>query len=200
MNKHKLGVVLNGPPGCGKDTIANIIVSGGLFVKHQFKDALYEHTAKHFQIDLDKFIHYAADRNLKDSKSLAGLGGRTPREALIYVSEVVYKPRHGSDYFGLVEARNLEEHVGRLGGSIDVIYPDGGFTSELAPIERVLDSLVIIRLHRSGFDFKGDSRNYIYLPDTEKRTSFDVYLTDNDIQGGVAKVIERINIVKDWNS
>lgn len=78
-------VVLNGPPGCGKDTLANMLSRDGVFVKHQFKDALYEHTAKHFQVDLDKFIKFASDRDLKDSKSLAGLGGRTPRQALIHV-------------------------------------------------------------------------------------------------------------------
>ena len=187
-----IGVVLNGPPGCGKDTIANQIITGGLFVKHQFKDALYEHTAKHFQVDLDKFIHYASDRDVRDSKSLAGLGGRTPREALIHVSEDIYKPRFGNDYFGQMEALRLEEHSRRMGGSLNVIYPDGGFTSELGPIESKLDFLLIVRLHRDGFDFKGDSRSYIHLPDTEKRKSVDIYLNDGCVNDGVLAVAEQI--------
>ena len=197
----KLGVVLNGPPGCGKDTIVDRIVQTGhkygrrSFVKHQFKDALYEHTARHFQIDLDQYIHYARERNLKDSVSLAGLHGKTPREALIHVSEDIYKPRYGNDYFGKVEAASLREHAGRLGGVINVIYPDGGFESELGPIESELDFLIIIRLHRDGFDFSNDSRDYLYLPDTEKRVSIDEYLIDGKIGDAVFKVnnwIDRI--------
>lgn len=207
MKNHSINiaVVLNGPPGCGKDTIANVLVNpvnGHLwpmhfapFVKHQFKDALYEHTAKHFEVGLDEFIHFASDRELKDSKSLAGLGGRTPRQALIHVSEDIYKPRFGIDYFGKVEALRVSEHKGRLGGVINVIYPDGGFESEIPPIESEFDLVIIIRLHRDGFDFKGDSRNYLNLPDTETRKTVDEYLVDGKIEDGVWKVrnwIERI--------
>lgn len=200
MKNHSinLAVVLNGPPGCGKDTIANALVdpvNGHLwpmdlntFVKHQFKDALYEHTAKHFQVDLDKFIHYASDRELKDSKSLAGLGGRTPRQALIHVSEEIYKPREGVDYFGRVEANRVLEHKGRLGGIINVIYPDGGFGSEILPVESEFDAVLIIRLHRDGFNFEGDSRNYINLPNTETRQTVDEYLVDGKIEDAVWKV------------
>lgn len=185
MRNIKLGVVLNGPPGCGKDTIANQIVELGAFRKHQFKDALYAHTAKHFEIDLDKFIHFASDRVLKDSKSLAGLGGRTPRQALIYVSEEIYKPRYGSDYFGKVEVNRVETLCGHMDSDVNVIYPDGGFTDELQCIDSCYDGVLVIRLHRDGFDFKGDSRSYIYLPDTEKRRSIDVYLTEGAISIGV---------------
>lgn len=199
MKSHSIksiAVVLNGPPGCGKDTIANRIVEKGLvenlgkplFHKHQFKDALYEHTAKHFKVDLDKFIHYASDRDLKDSKSLAGLGGRTPRQALIHVSEEIYKPREGVDYFGRVEAARVREHKGRLGGIINVIYPDGGFESEVPPIESEFDAVLIIRLHRDGFNFEGDSRNYLNLPNTETRLTVDEHLVDGRIEDGVWKV------------
>ena len=192
---NNVAVILNGPPGCGKDTIANKIVSQSNFVKHQFKDALYEHTAKHFQVDLDKFTHFASDRELKDSKSLAGLGSRTPRQALIHVSEEVYKPRYGTDYFGKVEAGRVREHKGRMGGKLNVIYPDGGFESEVPPIESEFDLVIIVRLHRDGFTFEGDSRNYLNLPDTETRITVDEHLVDGKIDDAVWKVgnwVERI--------
>ncbi|QHJ79826.1 MAG: hypothetical protein [Caudoviricetes sp.] len=189
MTKHiKLGVVLNGPPGCGKDTIANEIVKLPETAKRQFKDALYGHTAKHFEVDLDKFIHYASDRNLKDSTSLAGLGGRTPRQALIHVSEDIFKPRYGSDYFGKVEASNVETCYGHLDSDITIIYPDGGFPDEVAVIDSCFDFVIVVRLHRAGFDFAGDSRDYIHLPDSPKRTSCDLILEDNNIEKGVAAV------------
>lgn len=186
----KLGIILNGPPGCGKDTIANCMVEkqSRPYIKRQFKDALYAFTAKHFEVDLDKFIHYASDRTLKDSCSLAGLGGRTPRQALIHVSEDILKPRYGNDFFGQVEAGSLRECAGRNGGIVNVIYPDGGFTDEVMAVGNELDSLIIIRLHRNGFSFEGDSRNYIHLPDTEKRLSVDINLADGEINKAVHEI------------
>lgn len=181
----KVGVIFNGPPGCGKDTLANMLVKDGqcVFTKHQFKDALYEHTARHFEVDLDKFIHYARDRILKDTASLAGLGGRTPRQALIHVSEDIYKPREGSDYFGKVEAARVRQRARDMGGTVTIVYPDGGFADEVIAIEPEFDLLVYIRLHRDGFDFSADSRDYVHLPDSEVLKSFDFQLTDgNEVQ------------------
>lgn len=195
LSINNVAVILNGPPGCGKDTIANKIIEGGAFVKHQFKDALYEHVSKHFKVGLEEFIHFATDRSLKDSVSLAGLGGRTPRQALIHVSEDIYKPRHGSDYFGKAEASRVREHKGRMGGTINVIYPDGGFESEVPPIESEFDLVIIVRLHRDGFDFSGDSRNYLNLPNTEKRVTIDEHLLEGKIDDAVWKIqnwVERI--------
>lgn len=191
LTKLTVGIVLNGPPGCGKDTIANGIVSNRAydFRKHQFKDALYEHTAKHFAIDLDKFIHYASDRELKDSTSLAGLGGRTPREALIHVSEDIFKPREGNDYFGKAEVNRLEKLYGDLDFRPNVVYPDGGFTAEVECIDAYYDIVVVIRLHRTGFDFSKDSRDYIHLPNTPKRRSIDLHLVDGEIYEAIHQVM-----------
>lgn len=187
-----MGVVLNGPPGCGKDTIANLM--SGSYKKHQFKDALYAHTADHFEVDLDKLIHYASERSLKDSRNLAGLGGRTPREALIHVSEEIFKPRFGDGYFGNVELGRLQALYGDLDSDINVVYPDGGFASEIYPIESFFDILIIIRLHRDGFDFKNDSRSYLYLPNTEKRSSYDVHLTAGDVDDALRKCLACISL------
>lgn len=197
-----LAVILNGPPGCGKDTIANLIVercnSLSPVIKHQFKDALYEHTAKHYQVDLDKFIHFASDRELKDSVSLAGLHGKTPRQALIHVSEDICKPRYGNGYFGSVEANRIRELKGRVRGPINVIYPDGGFGDEVLAIESEFDCVLIVRLHRDGYDFTGDSRNYLNLPNTKTRWSVDEHLLNNKIFDGVWKVENWMGRIK-WS-
>lgn len=197
-----LAVILNGPPGCGKDTIANLIVercnSLNQVIKHQFKDALYEHTAKHYQVDLDKFIHFASDRELKDSVSLAGLHGKTPRQALIHVSEDICKPRYGNGYFGSVEANRIRELKGRVRGPVNVIYPDGGFGDEVLAIESEFDCVLIVRLHRDGYDFTGDSRNYLNLPNTKTRWSVDEHLLNNKIFDGVWKVENWMDRIK-WS-
>lgn len=199
MKLDNLAVILNGPAGCGKDTLADLIVQRLSFTKRQFKDALYEHTAKYFEVGLDEFIRFARERELKDSTSLAGLGGRTPRQALIHVSENVYKPRCGDDYFGKVEADGVRELTRRLGCAPNVIYPDGGFGSETVPIQSVFGNLLIIRLHRPGYTFEGDSRDYVQLPNTENRKSVDIYLVDGDIEDGYNKVVEAIYYLEKQN-
>lgn len=184
-----LCIIFNGPPGCGKDTLANKMVELGAFRKQQFKDVLYEHTARHFQVDLDKYTHAASTRELKDSKSFAGLGGRTPRQALIHVSEDIYKPRFGADYFGRATADNIRKLKGRVRGPVNVVFPDGGFDLEIPPVESEFGALLYIRLHRNGFTFEGDSRNYVYLPDTETRSSVDLTLFEGEIDSAVATVL-----------
>lgn len=182
-----VAVILNGPPESGKDTIAQLWVEQRFhlklagayraFVKNQFKDALYKHTARHFGVDLDAFTKAASCRETKDSHNFAGLGERTPREALIYVSEKLYKPRYGKEYFGHCEASRFEEQAHRAAdNALMVVYPDGGFEEEVKV--HPADAVIVVRLHREGKDFSKDSRDYIYLPDTEKRISFDYFLHD----------------------
>lgn len=181
LSINTIAVILNGPPGCGKDTLAKLLarfstLRGTKFHIHEFKTALYEHTARHFGVDLDAFTKAATDRKTKDEVCFAGLNGLTPRQALIHVSEDIYKPRYGKEYFGHVESAKFKEHVIREGGNLLVVYPDGGFPEEVQVHEA--DAVIVLRLHREGFDFSKDSRDYIYLPDTENRRSYDVHLTD----------------------
>lgn len=175
-----VALILNGPPGCGKDTMANIALQLG-WVKRQFKDALYAKTAEYYKVGLENFIELASNRDTKDSVRPAGLFGKTPREALIHVSEDVFKPRHGSDYFGKVEADSVRKYFGRVGGDAFIVYPDGGFPDEVHAVGREFDLTIVVRLHRVGFDFSSDSRDYINLPDTEKCKSVDLYLTDGRV-------------------
>ena len=82
------------------------------------------------------------------------------REAMIYVSEVLIKPRFGEDYFG--KSRMLRMLTDGYGGGI---YVDGSaaFVEELAPLigELGQPNILLIRIHREGYTFEGDSRSYI---------------------------------------
>lgn len=89
------------------------------------------------------------------------------REALIYVSEVICKPRFGQDYFGLQAAKNLSEGLN--------VFSDGGFVEELLPVIKEVgsDNVLVIRISRKGCSFLGDSRDY--LPDDLTKNVINLY-------------------------
>lgn len=81
----------------------------------------------------------------------------SPREALIYTSELVYKPKYGKDYFGKCAAESLSEGVLN-------VFSDGGFKEEIIPlIDKVgYTNITLVHLYRKHTSFAGDSREYIH--------------------------------------
>lgn len=155
-------VVLNGPPNSGKDTLADYMChkyreAGEVAERRAFKDGLIELAAKLMLVDEDWFRKVCADRDQKE-RAQAQLGGLSPRQALIFVSEDVVKPKMGDQYFGSYMAQNLTK------GAIHFVS-DGGFVRELVPIMDKLgrDNLLVVHLHREGCTFEGDSRDYVPL-------------------------------------
>jgi hypothetical protein len=162
-------IILNGPPNCGKDTLADLLVDYG-FHKHEMKDRLYLDTALLFKVDLYPLRNRATSRHFKDEpwEDLV-LDGKliTPRQALIHTSEDVIKPNQGDDYFGEAAARKcINQH------SVLAVFSDGGFEAEIEPLLDIYENVVIFRLHRSDCSFEGDSRNYLMGFDS----TYDVYL------------------------
>jgi hypothetical protein len=146
--------ILNGPPGSGKDSACSILKILGY--KHlSFKYHLFRETAKYFNISIDWFMDGYDDRRIKE-RSEDWLNGFSRREALIYVSEEIIKPTHGSDYFGKKAAEEMQPNV-------LYCFSDGGFKEELQPIINKLgtENIILIQLTREGCSFSSDSRRYI---------------------------------------
>lgn len=103
------------------------------------------------------------------------------REAMIYISEVVMKPRFGDNYFGVARAKAIQE------GEI-AVDSSTGFVEELPPlIERLgQENILLIRVHREGATFEGDSRNYI--PDGVITNTVDV----NSVYGELTEYLEEV--------
>jgi len=195
----KTVVILNAPPNSGKDTIADLMVTNFEANKQEFKETLYEETAKYYGFNLQYFKFISSSRRYKDtlesvfSTKKESLGfGITPREALIRVSEYIIKPSHGKDYFGIRAAQRLTE-------GLNVFSDGGGWWEELAPVAEAADKTIICRLYRHGFSFDGDSREY-YDADNLPQALFgkvsicDIHLEDGNPKAAIDAIADLLVI------
>lgn len=167
-------ILFNGPKESGKDTVgehlAELIPNSKIFM---FKNTLYKWAATVSTLSLDEIIYISSDRVLKELPNSSLPFNRTtrkhftPREWLIHVSENVIKPLAGNDYFGYECANEIEES-----GVEVALITDSGFDTELAALKDGLThfklvgtctcpDITLVRIHRPGYTFKGDSRNYL---------------------------------------
>ena len=181
----KACVILNGPPGCGKDTIANLMGSKG-FQHHRFKEGLYEETISHYGVHPAIAESLFTDREAKEVPSPL-FGGLSPRGALIHVSEDIIKPTFGKEFFGWKAALGCVNTDSSLS-----VFSDGGFPEEIVPLAEVFEHVLIFHLHRDSFGFEGDSRNYVFACDVPRVNvrNFPVKLFDGKPKAAVEYIVD----------
>lgn len=163
-------VLINGPPGSGKDMLADFLLSQGKsgvdefsVVKREFKARLNEHTVKHFGVAPKRWAELT-QRAFKEIPT-SELKGLSPRQALIHVAENVCKPNYGKNYFAEALVASIAESENTV-----VVVPDCGFAEE---VECVASSevtgfgrrVLLVQLSREGCTFAGDSRGYVNIKD-----------------------------------
>lgn len=153
--------LLNGPPGCGKDTAA-----GHLTPYIQFKHLKFAAPIKRMVAGL-LGCSMTTLEEIKDTpnrmlrfENYATTRDDTPRKLLIALSEELLKKRYGNSYFGNVLWNEATTSTSKL-----FVVSDCGFSGE---VERLISSAgkpncLLIRIHREGYNFDNDSRSY--LPD-----------------------------------
>jgi hypothetical protein len=184
-------ILFNGPKKAGKDTAIDYLMDtfrGDSIVRKECKDQLYKLVPLMFNIEEGDYWYWYANRDekevpreefsiflspedldtfegiLKESVKVVGLTypiecHLSVRQAMIYVSEMICKPSFGQDYFGRIRAESVTEN--------DSVVVDGscGFMEELVPLADKfydkLDDITVIKVHREGCDFSGDSRDYL---------------------------------------
>lgn len=147
-------VLFNGPPRSGKDAGADYFKRNYGWKHLSFKYQLYKETCKYFGCDYEWFMERYDDRSVKEVPHV-DLGHMSCREAMIYVSEQIVKPKRGLDYFGQLVANEIDL-------TKDYAISDGGFVDELIPVVEKVGSknFVLVQLTRDGEDYSSDSRRY----------------------------------------
>lgn len=142
-------VLLNGPPRAGKDTIGEMLVQSiPRSVVLRFAQPIIDYMFK---------VHGIRMSDVAKDEPHPNLCGRTPRQVAIHYSERMCKPLFGQDYFGH-EAVKLMRKQPR--GIETATFTDSGFVNEAVPVLKEATSMVVVRVHRRGSTFHGDSRSY----------------------------------------
>ena len=158
--KSNLIVLLNGPPGSGKDTLASELESRG-FIHKTFKEPLYDITAFYLDIDECK-MRELMERPYKDEYALLKRGvSKTPREWMIHVAETICKKDNKHFFSHLMCEDLLQKDHGK-----NVVISDLGFKEELDDIKQFCKDhsheYIVVRMEPDPtFEQVKDSRVYL---------------------------------------
>ncbi|ARB11245.1 hypothetical protein [Marinomonas phage CPP1m] len=170
-------LILNAPAGAGKDTIADILSEEFGYHQDQFKKPMFDMAIAMSGMTETAFMQAYNNRDEKEAKQ-SHLGGLSYRELMIKISEEFVKPLLGKDSFGsLASARCRNRDYEAIWGGVNIIFSDGGFIEETDKLHKDGHSVTVCRLHRDGYSFEGDSRDYIYPALYE---SFDIHLEEGN--------------------
>lgn len=169
-------VFLQGPPSCGKDTIADLLNDFGGYEKFKFAQPIIDAMRGQFPTYFNPMYGSLPPRTIEEFKKhnfAPHLNhyekGLTPeivtgRDIMIAWSEQFMKPLFGSMVFGTIAAKASfpfdEDRVGD--NHFKAVFSDSGFEAESIPVlERCPRELaVIIQVYRPGHNFSSDSRSY----------------------------------------
>lgn len=167
-------IFLQGPPQCGKDTIADLLVNMGGYTQHKFAQPIVDAMKAQFpsffdfpiknarsiedfkRHDFGPYLH--ADKNVKV----------TGRDIMIAWSEKFMKPLFGDTIFGkLADRRVFDDSLDWTDSSYRVVMSDSGFEPESIPPLATIGGkhAAIIQVYRPGHNFTGDSRSYWSNPE-----------------------------------
>lgn len=165
--------LFNGPPRSGKDSAA-------LFCRDKFVGLLEKFAwplKKAFAATVDGYFNPTTG-NVRDNNvdyeatkdDIIPWLGVSYRQWQINFSELHMKPLYGIDIFGRLLAQRLQNFVPPVwGGTFPIELPsvfisDSGFADEAKYLanEYGEENILLVRCHRPGYDFTGDSRSYLY--------------------------------------
>lgn len=186
-------IIFNAPPRSGKDTAAKAVWNS-LAQYYWVFDRMSAPPKKAFAgiiaAPIDKWAN--VDYYEEHKGELIDILGVSYRQWQIDFSERFMKPLYGEDIFGkLFIARAAHQHKDAV-----ILVPDCGFDIEYTTLTEHFGprNVLVVFIHRPGFTFEGDSRNY--LTNVPYGRSIDIFNdgTQEDFESRI------ILLVKEWLS
>ena len=168
-------IILNGPPGCGKDTLCALLENHfkvGTFEVMQVKQALFDAVYEHYNLSYEQVKEFHERYDNRATKEVPwALTNLSVRDMMIHVSEDVYKVKYGQDYFGIKAAEQLDNSTAHV-----VAFSDGGFPAEIKELCNKGEVFVFRLRGRGSFD--GDSRRFVDCTNLPVVIATDILLVD----------------------
>ena len=174
-------ICLNGPPGCGKDTIGAFLAPRlpGKVKIEKFARPIRDAAIATFPSVIEENFESMKDKPLFGS-------GPSLRQWMIDFSEKLLKPLYGEEVFGKLLLLRLQKEE-----DLDfVIVTDCGFFEEARILESYFGAknLILFRIWRKGKTFAGDSRGYVSgIENTREITN-----AEDDPMSAVSAILEHL--------
>lgn len=152
-------VGFNGPPECGKDTLANLVADYmdkkgvtlpvyTMPLSFPLREIAFKMVGREYR---------AADYEAFKRERFPQFGHQTGRQLMIDVSESFLKPCYGSAIMAHLMCARLPDH------DAVILIPDCGFQVEVDTIADLVGphNLYVVGIRRTGTDFSNDSRQYV---------------------------------------
>jgi len=156
-------IFINGVKGSGKDSVASIIHSSTPYrcIMEKAASPLYKAVGEIFSLTPSEWADIY--QNAKEEPCVE-FWGMSARQAMIWLSEDVMKPRFGDDFFGVSLGKRIFDHH-EDGRSTVFTVSDSGFADEVNScidfLGNDLYDFHLIRVDRDGTSSEGDSRKVI---------------------------------------
>jgi hypothetical protein len=184
-------VGFNGPPECGKDTLAELVAEqldvAGVTIPVRFESLSMTLRKVAYQIvgelgELDG-VDYAEFKRTEYA-----LLGVTGRQLMIDVSEKFLKPTYGVDVMSKLLLERNEDFHGLL------LIRDMGFQTEVDKLatEVGFDNMLVVQVSREGKTFEGDSRERTYHPEPNRNVPVPNHGSLEDLQAEAAMIVDAL--------
>lgn len=160
-------VVFNGPPYCGKDTLARMLAD--YMESHGVTAAAKEESLslplRHVAYAMVGETYHEASYAAFKETPFAEFGNRTGRQLMIDVSESFLKQVYGEK---IMAKMLLSRNSAWLDTGGVLLIRDGGFQIEINALldEIIADNIYVVQIHRDGCSFDGDSREWVRHPNS----------------------------------
>lgn len=163
-------VALNGPPYCGKDTVADFLVEH-IEATHEVPPPI---KLESLSFPLRSIAYAMVGRmyleggenrydEFKETAYRIGDKTHTGRQLMIHVAEDFLKQKYGQTTLAdMLILRN-----DRMPGNSILIVRDSGFQVEVNPLIRWVgrENIIVARVNRPACNFNNDSREWVFHPD-----------------------------------